>query len=310
MVKVNDYISYDPEIHFHTKASERYISVQMKYKTGGVFDGWIPIEYRRTGLNLQTEDEIKQYLIKIYDFLNPNLYKEWLEDQKEFWDSKPNAGVTKDVFDKICSGEWICIGCKINNGNWARRFQDLKEYGYTFATKTPVNCPICKKKTTYVMCIHLPRYNDIDGNGYETWSNQMRKRILNLLGNYDAYEGKVSQNLLPDHKFSEIRWDDKTKGSNPESMSDDEIKAKFQLVSNQRNQQKREVCRRCFQTGERPSMFGIEFFYKGTNKWNKDIPQKGKEAEKGCEGCPWYDMEKWRKELMKALDDLKKRYGD
>ena len=80
-------------------------------------------------------------------------------------------------------------------------------------------------------------------------------------------------------------------------MTEKEIKKKFQLLSNQRNQQKREVCRKCFQTGKRGYPFGIKFFYKGNEKWSKRISKIGKDAEKGCVGCGWYDLEEWRKKL-------------
>ena len=80
-------------------------------------------------------------------------------------------------------------------------------------------------------------------------------------------------------------------------MTDGEIIQKFQLLDNQRNQQKREVCRKCFQEGIRGSIYGIKYFYKGTEFWDSHISIKGKAAEKGCEGCPWYDIEKWRKML-------------
>ena len=84
-------------------------------------------------------------------------------------------------------------------------------------------------------------------------------------------------------------------------MTDEEIIQKFQLMDNRRNQQKREVCRKCFQKKIRGSIFGIEFYYKGGKKWDPSIPQIGKAAEKGCEGCPWYDIELWRKKLNAKL---------
>ena len=88
---------------------------------------------------------------------------------------------------------------------------------------------------------------------------------------------------------------------NPDDMTDDEIRAKFQLLTNQRNQQKREVCRNCFQTGKRGTIYGISYFYKGDENWDKSIPTKGKEAEKGCVGCPWYDIQNWKEHLMKLI---------
>ena len=88
-------------------------------------------------------------------------------------------------------------------------------------------------------------------------------------------------------------------------MTDEEIIHKFQLLDNQRNQQKREVCRLCFQEGVRGSIYGIKYFYKGGEKWDANIPINGKDAEKGCEGCPWYDIEEWRKKLNELLKKRK-----
>ena len=85
-------------------------------------------------------------------------------------------------------------------------------------------------------------------------------------------------------------------------MTDEEIQQKFQLLTNQRNQQKREICRRCYQTGKRGVIFGIPFYYEGNENWNESIPKTGKDAEKGCVGCPWYDIKKWREELIKTLE--------
>mgnify|MGYP002638002316 FL=1 len=102
---------------------------------------------------------------------------------------------------------------------------------------------------------------------------------------------------MPDHKFPEIRWDKSTKEDNL-NLTDEEIKNKFQLLTNQRNLQKREVCRKCFQSNLRGKIFGINFFYKGNEKW--EFKEKvSKSAEKGCEGCGWYDISEWRNSLNK-----------
>lgn len=98
--------------------------------------------------------------------------------------------------------------------------------------------------------------------------------------------------MIPDHKFSEVRWNEETKAENSMDLEDDEIIEKFQLLDNQRNQQKREICRKCFQEGIRGTIYGIEFFYEGDKSRNSNIPTVGKAAEKGCIGCPWYDIEK------------------
>ena len=84
-------------------------------------------------------------------------------------------------------------------------------------------------------------------------------------------------------------------------MTDEEIRQKFQLLTNQRNQQKREVCRTCFQTGKRGAIYGINYYYAGTENWSEGCPVSGPDAERGCIGCGWYDMEAWRKALNDSI---------
>lgn len=178
--------------------------------------------------------------------------------------------------------------------------------GYTISTHINYHCPVCgNTRSTRLILLPIDRV-ELAGNGYETWSPALRSRIIRVLGSIDVYENVVSRNCLPDHKFSEIRWDDDTKSENPETMSDCEIREKFQLLTNQRNQQKREVCRTCFQTGKRGVIYGIPYYYVGTDHWDSSIPVKGKEAEKGCIGCPWYDIEAWRTHLLNTLKEISK----
>ncbi len=290
----------------HSKASEEYIHVEFSYQDQ-TWDGWVPVEYRRTGVSIKSNDTDKLivYLNKVYGQMNPINFQSWLKKQEKFWaEEKPNAKTTKEFFDSLIQGGWQCVECTLpKNPNWARRVQDLKEFGYTIATDTKRYCPICKANKTHLILLPIER-GSVDGNGYETWSPKLRKRIIRVLGGIDVYEGTVSPHVLPDHKFSEIRWDEDTKEENPDDMTDDEIKAKFQLLTNQRNQQKREICRTCFQTGHRGEIYGIPYYYEGTNIWDATIPLKGKEAEKGCIGCPWYDIAAWKQHLQ---DELKKR---
>lgn len=284
----------------HTKASESYIDVEFTYDNSKR-DVWVPIEYRRTGVSIKDRPHLIAYLNSLYPLMDPDKQTTWDQDQENFWSQK-NARVTKTFFDALKDGNWKCVNHELPaNRNFARRIQDLKEFGYTIATDTNRYCPVCKKNTTHLVLLRIPRI-ELAGNGYETWSPKLRKRIIEVLGGKDVYEDAYNRNVLPDHKFSEIRWDDDTKAENPDDMSDDEIRSKYQLLTNQRNQQKREVCRTCFQTNKRGKIFGIEYYYTGSEQWNPDIPVKGKEAEKGCEGCPWYDIEKWRSKLQQVLD--------
>lgn len=285
----------------HSKASEVYLNVEYDYPDGQKWIGWVPIVYRRTGLFLNTDGEIEDYLNNLYPQLNPQKNAQWLEEQKEFWEEKSNAAITKSFFDALSSFRWTCVNCGLpQNPNWARRIQDLKEFGYTIATDTNKFCHNCRENKTHLILLPIKRLS-IEGNSYETLTPQLRKRIISLLGSIDVYEATYNPNCLPDHKFSEIRWDENTKEENPDDMTDDEIREKFQLLTNQRNQQKREICRNCFQTGKRGIIYGIPYYYQGDENWNPCIPKTGKEAEKGCVGCPWYDIQKWRINLLDKL---------
>lgn len=287
---------------YHSKASEKYVDVTFYYDGNVEFETSIPIEYRRTGTLIEDAD-VDVYLLKIYDEVNPKNWEEWNKSQTEFWASKAGAGVTKSFFDELCKNfSWCCVSCTLpSNPNWARRIQDLKEFGYTIATNTNRPCSKCKKNTTQLILSPIKRGGV---TGYETWSPELRNKIISTLKAFDAYEGKLmrKEGLLPDHKFPEIRWDLETKRHSLEHLTEEDIRKDFQLLSNQRNQQKREVCRACYQTGSRGIVHGIPFFYSGGPNWDEKIPKTGKGAEKGCVGCAWYDIDKWRNELTKKLN--------
>jgi len=291
----------------HSKASEEYVEVRFTYDNEISFEcyeWWIPVEYRRTGISIAStsEEELHEYLNIVYEQLNPANFDGWIIKQKTFWDNKKRADVTKGFYDKLVGFDWKCVTCDLPpNPNFARRIQDLKEFGYTLATDTNRYCKRCNANKTHIQLLPIER-GGIAGSGYETWSPALRSRIIRVLGIIDVYEYKINPHALPDHKFSEIRWGGDTKGVNPDNMTDSEIKAKFQLLSNQRNQQKREVCRACYQTDKRGIIYGIPFFYHGTPEWDKSIPRTGKEAEQGCIGCAWYDVAEWRRQLIKLID--------
>ena len=301
---LNPNIALDNESRYvNTKASEEYVHVIFKYPdVPAKWDGWVPVEYRRTGVSILTSDtgKLEDHLNTVYTQMHPSKYEAWVEEQDQYWNATRSVE-TKEIFNILKDGKWHCRNCDISNPNFARRIQDIKELGYTIATHVNYHCPVYgNSRSTRLLLLPIPRVQ-LAGNGYETWSPALRKRILRVLGGIDVYENVPNRACLPDHKFSEIRWDDDTKSENPETMTDQEIRDKFQLLSNQRNQQKREVCRNCFQTGKRGTIYGISYFYEGTDTWDPQIPPKGKAAEKGCVGCPWYDIARWRAELTQLL---------
>ena len=292
----------------HRKASETYLDVEFRYGAK-TFEWSIPIEYRRTGVDLlnASQDEINKYLDSIYTECDPANWDTFRKEQSQFWKTRPNAAVTKSFYDGLeKSFEWTPIGELPNNPNYARRIQEIKECGFTIATDS--NGPVGPngRKTMRLLLLPIKRGGR---TGYETWSPALRARIVAVLGAEDSFEAarRNKDALLPDHKFPEIRWDENVARGSLEGLTDAEIVRDFQLIDNQRNQQKREACRTCFQTGIRPNFLNIEFFYQGGKNWNSEIPRKGKAAEAGCIGCGWYDIKKWRQELNDELITRRQR---
>jgi len=286
----------------HSKASERYADVVFYYSSGQ-WDGSIPFHYRRAGLFLEDSTQIANLIKDAYEASKPQNARKWIDGEKRKWNQdRSGKTVTKPFFDALLSLRWSCVDSDLpKNRNWARRIQDIKEMGYILATHTHYPCKKCGRNTTHILLIPLKVTTQ---TGYELITPALRKRIQNILGYYDAFEGKVrhTDSLIPDHKFPEISWDPKTRQKNLESLTDEEIRAKFQLLDNQRNLQKREVSRQIFQTGKRGTIFGIKYYYVGGEEWPRGISRFGKKSEAGWIGSPWYDIEKWRQSLNRDIE--------
>ena len=281
------------ELIDNNKASESYVRTTFIQDDGFKWDTVVPYVYRRTGLNIEAEQELAEYLISIKPYFRKNAMKEW--KKQELKRGLIGGSVTPLFFNVLLSFKEEFERFPINP-NSARRIQDIKDAGYTLAS---VPRPNGLKGYNRIL-LPLPLHAKM---GYETFTPQFKARVIRLLRERNAFEARVTAKkaLIPDHKFSEVRWDDETKAENSMEMTDAEIIQKFQLLDNQRNQQKRVVCRKCFQEGIRGTIYGIDYFYEGNEKWDPNIPTKGKAAEKGCVGCPWYDIELWRKMINKKL---------
>ncbi len=283
----------------HAKASEAYVEVVITGANGIIIgEEAIPYQYRRTGLSLTTEEGVANYLSGIADYFDPDKVRRWTRSERKHWTDNYNAPTTTPFFEKLLSMKWVYGHEFPANPNPQRRIQDIKDKGYTVASKKEGSA--WKRKLLPFPRGYAP--------GYETIPSQLRDRVLSVLNFENVYELSTAnrQGLIPDHKFPEIRWDAETQQQNRPDMSEEDIRAKFQLLDNQRNQQKREVCRHCFQTGERGTLYGIDFFYEGSNLWRDDVPKTGVDAERGCIGCGWYDIRAWRD----SLNNLIKRSED
>ena len=277
----------------NNKASEIYVKTKFVQDNGFEWDTYVPYVDRRAGLNIETEQDLAEYLKSLKPYFAKDAMRKWRQTEKKR--GLIGGDVTPKFFEILLSFKEEFERFPMNP-NSARRIQDIKDAGYTLAS---VPRPDGKKGFNRIL-LPIPLHAEM---GYETFTPQFKARVIRLLNERNAFEARATAKkaLIPDHKVSEVRWDDETKGENPMDMTDDEIIQKFQLLDNQRNQQKREICRKCFQEGVRGTIYGIDYFYKGTKLWDKNIPTKGKAAEKGCEGCPWYDIEEWRNRLNEAL---------
>ena len=280
------------EIIENNQASDVYVKTTFVQDDGFRWDTYVPFVDRRAGLNIKTEKELADYLYSLKQYFTKEAMEKWRKVEKKR--GLIGGSVTPRFFRILLSFQEEFKKFP-KNPNSARRIQDIKDAGYTIAS-VPIQDGLGYNR----ILLPIPLHTEM---GYETFSQQFKARVIRLLKERNAYEARVTAKkaLIPDHKFSEVRWDDVTKAENSLEMSDEEIIKKFQLLDNQRNQQKREICRRCFQEGIRGTIYGIDFFYKGDEKWDNKIPNVGKEAEKGCEGCPWYDIEEWRLHLNKLI---------
>lgn len=277
----------------NNKASENYVRTTFIQNDGFKWDTVVPYVDRRAGLNIESEEKLAEYLISIKPYFCKEAMNEWKE--KELERGLVRGDVTPLFFKVLLSFKEEFKELPANP-NSARRIQDIKDAGYTIAS-VPRGEGL---RGFNRILLPLPLHTEM---GYETFTYQFKARVLRLLKERNAFEAKVTAKkaLIPDHKFSEVRWDDETKKENSMEMTDDEIIQKFQLLDNQRNLQKREICRRCFQEGIRGNIYGINYFYKGDEFWDSNIPKVGKAAEEGCIGCPWYDIELWRKKLNEHI---------
>lgn len=282
------------DIYENNKASEVYVKTTFRQDDGFKWTTYVPYVDRRAGLNIEDEQELASYLISLKKYFTPTAMQSWREQELK---RGLIGGDVTPIFFKVLLSFKEEFENFPNNPNSARRIQDIKDAGYTLAS---VPRPSGFKGFNRIL-LPIPLHTEM---GYETFTTQFKARVIRLLNGINAFEARetTKKALIPDHKFSEVRWDEATKGENPMDMTDSEIIQKFQLLDNQRNQQKREICRKCFQEGKRGTIYGIKFFYKGTENWDDNIPVKGKEAEKGCIGCPWYDIEEWRRKLNYYLN--------
>ena len=198
--------------------------------------------------------------------------------------------------------KWHCTKCELKSGQ-AKTWQvwrqekgiqlDKDEKGNWFKT---MQCPTCGIKTVHRKLKSLEILDETKSRS--GISQYLARRVKQIYNNEDALFLREfsSRELEVDHKFPQIRWKIDEE-ENKTSMSKEEIKEKFILLTRSNNLLKSRQCERCFKEGIRGNFPGIYFWYEGNKKWNGI----DKYDKNGCIGCFWYDPYKWREELNKLI---------
>lgn len=190
-------------------------------------------------------------------------------------------------------GEWCCTSCSINSGQPAAVIRDIKSFGYEFEKSSPtrcgksIYCPHCDRITTHYKLISTEPTQQTSPLANFTPKEKMR--VISVLGNIDAMSGKSTRNPVIDHKTPYPR--NKKYDYDILSMSDDEIKDNFQILSFANNLVKANACKKCVNYNIRQKLFGISYFTKGNESY-----------EGTCEGCGYHDCTKWRNEVNELLN--------
>ncbi len=214
------------------------------------------------------------------------------------------------VFKLLKDCQWHCRKCEgksIGSGQYAGGggIQGLERgtksrWGLVIEENT-IFCKTCEEKT---------KQDRLTGeikpsNAASGIPNKLIKRVLEIYDYTDVMEERKrpKHELVVDHRVPMERWES-AEGKNDSNMSTDNIRKKFQLLKKDEggnhNLLKSRSCEKCIKTGLRGYPFGIKYWYKGTEKWPKDISKKD---ERGCIGCGWYDLIEWRNSLNSFMTD-------
>lgn len=123
-------------------------------------------------------------------------------------------------------------------------YTNHKANGYEIENKT-IPCSICKDKTAHRRLVSTTPTNAsfVRSALPESLKGRVKEVYKN---NVEAITQRTYQpaELEVDHRFAQLRWS-KPEDANPPDMSDDEIVAKFQLLTRQHNLWKSRYCERC-----------------------------------------------------------------
>lgn len=201
-------------------------------------------------------------------------------------------------FETMSDLQWHCSKCELLSGQ-AKTWQvwrqekgiqlDQDENGNWYSR---LMCPKCgiitvhrKLKSTEILENTLKARNNIP--------QKVVKRAKELYDCIDEYTMRTepAKDLELDHRVPQVRWE--SDEDDNKDLTDEQILAKFMLLTSKNNLLKSRACEHCAKTGIRANGYKvIEFWYKGSREYNPEI---------GCEGCFWHNPTRWREELNKVI---------
>lgn len=283
------------------KTHDIFKEVIFKYDSE-TWKGVLPKYLEKQGIEL-SDNQITENILGYYEALNPKNRIAWIIESDKKWVITNGGNQTYKVLKALYSCKWECRAhgpLQKANPQPAARLKALKTFGYLIGSKRK-NCEECGHKTMHDILVMLPMGEARFENGNEMrtpMSDTLKERIKSTLGFQEACFAvqRPSKELIIDHKFPSQRWMS-PEFENPNDMPEQDIRNKFQLLSNQTNLWKSRFCDRCVKTAQRGDFMGITWYFEGNEKWTK----VAKNDESGCVGCPWYDLVKWKAELIKAV---------
>lgn len=292
------------------KMPDMFLEVEFIYPRSMPWRTCIPIFEKYQGVNFteSAREDVEEWVLQCYEDMSPANSTTWTSAEERYWEVHANANKAKPLFDVLNHEDryhltqWGCRQCtdiSQVNSQAASRIRALKkDHGYHIASKD-VFCPVCNEMTKHDMLLRIPRRRGESQTRY-TISSSLKRRIKEHFGYTDVCFNErfqmATKALVIDHKFPATRWA-AGETRNFDNMTDEEIDAKFQLLTQQTNLQKDRYCFRCFNEGIRGDFFGIKWYPIGDENWQG----ANNSDENGCIGCPWYDLKEWKDRFNEHL---------
>lgn len=205
---------------------------------------------------------------------------------------------TYQNFEQLKRCEWVCSECQLLGAQPAANIRDFRDEGFEFDSESGMgyvsrkHCQNCETRTTHRRMMYP--FPTKQKTLRATMTDDFRDRVKREYDNRDVIDDvkKNKDELEIDHRVPRIRCQESETGDFA-SMTSEDIRDTFQTISSSNNQRKSRACERCKKTGCRQTPCGIEFFYKGGEEYDKEI---------GCEGCFYYNPDKWREEYNSTSD--------